>query len=117
MRETKTRCRREGANNTGTLPDGRVSAPRSFFKSRAGAKIGKVKPGHYLITRFVFWTCAIILPLQISAQTPTPTPPQPPRDDVILINTELVQTDVMVFDKKGSFISGLKPLLVRRRKE
>jgi VWFA-related protein len=28
---------------------------------------------------------------------------------VLRINTELVQTDVMVFDKKGSFVSGLKP--------
>ena len=28
---------------------------------------------------------------------------------MLRINTELVQTDVMVFDKKGSFVSGLKP--------
>jgi len=31
--------------------------------------------------------------------------PQP--DDVIRINTDLVQTDVMVFDKKGHFVDGL----------
>ncbi|MDT5121788.1 MAG: hypothetical protein QOC96_1270 [Acidobacteriota bacterium] len=30
-------------------------------------------------------------------------------DDVIRINTELVQTDLMVFDKQGHFIDGLKP--------
>lgn len=94
-RETATRIRRnptvrEDARIHCTFPNGRVSAPGS------------------LITRFVFWICTIVLPVQISAQTPSPSP-QPPPDDVIRIDTELVQTDVMVFDKKGSFVSGLKP--------
>jgi len=31
-----------------------------------------------------------------------------PDDDVVRVNTELVQTDVMVFDKRGSFVDGLK---------
>jgi VWFA-related protein len=30
-------------------------------------------------------------------------------DDVVRIKTELVQTDVMVFDKQGRFVSGLRP--------
>src|SRR5437763_10535982 len=30
-------------------------------------------------------------------------------DDVIRIKTELVQTDLMVFDKQGRFVDGLKP--------
>src|SRR5260370_26048222 len=30
-------------------------------------------------------------------------------EDVVRVNTELVQTDVMVFDKKGHFVDGLKP--------
>lgn len=30
-------------------------------------------------------------------------------DDVVRINTELVQTDVMVFDRQGRFVDGLKP--------
>lgn len=30
-------------------------------------------------------------------------------DDVVRVNTELVQTDVMVFDKQGRFVEGLKP--------
>jgi VWFA-related protein len=30
-------------------------------------------------------------------------------DDVIRVNTELIQTDVMVFDRQGRFIDGLKP--------
>src|SRR5436190_16114083 len=41
---------------------------------------------------------------------PSPTPtPAAEIDDVVRINTELVQTDVMVFDKDGKFVSGLKP--------
>jgi len=33
---------------------------------------------------------------------------QPPQEDVIRVNADLVQTDVMVFSKGGSFIDGLK---------
>jgi VWFA-related protein len=40
------------------------------------------------------------------AQTPTPTPPKSP-DEVVRVYTELVQTDVMVFDKQGKFVNGL----------
>lgn len=39
------------------------------------------------------------------AQTPSPTPK--PQDDVVRVYTELVQTDVMVFDKEGKFVNGL----------
>ncbi|HVF44512.1 MAG TPA: VWA domain-containing protein [Pyrinomonadaceae bacterium] len=35
---------------------------------------------------------------------------QPSRDeDVVRVNSDLVQTDVMVFDKSGKFVEGLKP--------
>jgi len=34
---------------------------------------------------------------------------QTQRDDVIRVNTELVQTDVMVLDRRGHFVEGLKP--------
>jgi len=40
------------------------------------------------------------------AQT-TPTPSPKPQDDVVRVYTELVQTDVMVFDKQGKFVKGL----------
>src|SRR5215470_16805408 len=33
---------------------------------------------------------------------------QKPQDDVVRVYTELVQTDVMVFDKSGKFVNGLK---------
>ena len=40
---------------------------------------------------------------------PTPTPKPQESDEVVRITTELVQTDVMVFDKEGKFVEGLKP--------
>ena len=42
-----------------------------------------------------------------SAQTPTPSPAPKSQDDVIRVYTELVQTDVMVFDKGGKFVNNL----------
>src|SRR5215203_4675694 len=35
--------------------------------------------------------------------------PQRPADDVIRVTTELVQTGVVVVDKQGRFVEGLKP--------
>lgn len=49
-----------------------------------------------------------LLALAAQAQTPSRPSPSPEQDDVIRVNTELVQTDVMVFDKKGHFVDGLK---------
>jgi VWFA-related protein len=46
-------------------------------------------------------------PLGIRAQSQTQPPPQQP-DDVIKVNTELIQTGVMVFDKQGNFVDGLR---------
>src|SRR6266852_1388605 len=40
------------------------------------------------------------------AQKPQPSPNQ--REEVVRVNTELVQTDVMVFSKDGAFVEGLK---------
>src|SRR5580765_1936062 len=50
-------------------------------------------------------TCALVA---AAAQAQTKPSPSPEQDDVIRVNTELVQTDVMVFDKKGQFVDGLK---------
>jgi VWFA-related protein len=54
----------------------------------------------YLPVLFVlaFWSTAL-------AQI-TP-PPAKPKDDVVRVYTELVQTDVMVFNKQGKFVDGL----------
>lgn len=54
-------------------------------------------------------------PAQAPAQTPTPTqtpapaaPPQIDDDEVIKVDTALIQTGVAVFDKKGQFVGNLK---------
>ncbi|HEV2704894.1 MAG TPA: VWA domain-containing protein [Pyrinomonadaceae bacterium] len=41
--------------------------------------------------------------------TPTPAPRQDDSEEVVRVSAELVQTDVMVFDKSGKFVDGLKP--------
>ena len=51
--------------------------------------------------------CVGALLSQVSAQAQTPTKQTQP-DDVIRVNTELVQTGVMVFDKQGHFVDGLR---------
>jgi len=43
----------------------------------------------------------------VAAGQTTQTPPQKSQDDVVRVYTELVQTDVMVFDKQGRFVDGL----------
>lgn len=59
--------------------------------------------------------CLCLLAFPAHAQqtkpTPTPKPGLPPveQDEVVRVTTELVQTDVMVFDNDGKFVSGLKP--------
>jgi VWFA-related protein len=49
--------------------------------------------------------CVGSFSFRASAQTQKPSPT--PSDDVIRTNTDLVQTDVMVFDKSGKFVNGL----------
>ncbi|HEY2961091.1 MAG TPA: VWA domain-containing protein [Pyrinomonadaceae bacterium] len=44
--------------------------------------------------------------LNAASQTKQTPPPKSP-DDVVRVYTELVQTDVMVFDKQGRFVDGL----------
>ena len=51
--------------------------------------------------------CVVVFASSIFAQ-PKPQKPAEEQGDVIRVNTELVQTDVMVFDKKGHFVDGLK---------
>jgi VWFA-related protein len=51
---------------------------------------------------FIFFICT----LSVSAQEPKPSPE--PAGDVVRINSELVQTAVSVFDKKGNFVDNLK---------
>src|SRR5215510_11963258 len=50
---------------------------------------------------------SLLLALLIASNAPAQTT-QKPQDDVVRVYTELVQTDVMVFDKSGKFVNGLK---------
>ena len=60
------------------------------------------------ITRLIVMLCnyAMIASTVVS-QTPQSSPEQ--AETVVRINTQLVQTDVMVFDKQGKFVTGLRP--------
>ncbi|MDX6694521.1 MAG: hypothetical protein QOF02_2124 [Blastocatellia bacterium] len=51
--------------------------------------------------------CACLCAFPARGQTPAPSPEAQP-DEVLRINTELVQTDVMVFDKSGRFVDNLQ---------
>lgn len=53
--------------------------------------------------------CLFSFALPLFAQQPPARPVPEQTDDVVRINTELVQTDVMVFDKQGRFVEGLQP--------
>ncbi|HYJ47258.1 MAG TPA: VWA domain-containing protein, partial [Pyrinomonadaceae bacterium] len=55
--------------------------------------------------------CTMLLSLfaLASASYAQQNPPPPQTDDILRIRTELVQTDVTVFDKQGKFVEGLKP--------
>ncbi|HEY5837788.1 MAG TPA: VWA domain-containing protein [Pyrinomonadaceae bacterium] len=52
-------------------------------------------------------SAAVLFPVVGLNQSNPSNPQTPPQDDVIRVNTELVQTDVTVFDKKGRFVDGL----------
>lgn len=53
---------------------------------------------------------ALCLLAPARAQQPNaPAPPAKDDEEVVRISTELVQTDVMVFDGSGKFVDGLKP--------
>jgi VWFA-related protein len=51
--------------------------------------------------------CALWVAASAAGQT-SPPKRAPEQDDVVRVSTDLVQTDVMVFDKDGHFVDGLK---------
>jgi VWFA-related protein len=51
---------------------------------------------------------AVVLLAAASSPGQTARPTVAP-DDVVRVNTNLVQTDIMVFDKQGRFVSGIRP--------
>src|SRR5258707_9876828 len=66
-----------------------------------------VSSANHLLVLAAF--CLAVTSSQVSAQSQKPPSKQHPADDVIRVNTELVQTDVTVLDKRGRVVAGLKP--------
>jgi len=60
-----------------------------------------------IITAFCLLLCGILPAL--SQQQPKPSPTPESADEVVRVETNLVQTSITVFDKKGTFIEGLRP--------
>jgi VWFA-related protein len=67
------------------------------------ALINAIKTG---LVRILCSSIILSLALPLSAQTPEK--PVQDQGEVIRVFTDLVQTDVMVFDKQGKFVNGLK---------
>lgn len=62
---------------------------------------------HVLGIQMLLVTAALVGLAQQQKKEEAPASREP--TDVVRISTELVQTDVMVFDKKGRFVEGLQP--------
>src|SRR5687768_14260201 len=56
---------------------------------------------------FLIVSAAVLFPVVGLNQSKPSSTQSPSQDDIIRVNTELVQTDVTVFDKKGRFVDGL----------
>src|SRR5215204_5087588 len=62
--------------------------------------------------RFILLAALVIFPLHSFAQQqqkPAPARQNPPTDDVIKVNTNVVQVDAVVTDKNGKVVTDLKP--------
>ena len=84
-------------------PGNKVSA-RLFLNDLAGAMFAR--PNLPWLTNFVLLACLLTAGSIVFAQDSQRPKSQSP-DDVVRVFTELVQTDVMVFDKQGHFIKDL----------
>ena len=60
-----------------------------------------------VVPELLGFVCAMTLLPAVFAQTKS-RPSAAAQDDIIRVNTDLVQTDLMVFDKQGHFVDGLK---------
>jgi len=67
-----------------------------------------MKPRTVLCEALLLLALCLSVKVSVQAQT-TSSSTQQPSEDVVRVNTELVQTDVMVFDRRGRFVDGLKP--------
>ena len=61
----------------------------------------------------VFWHWLLACLAGVASATNARSEPERKPDDVVRIETGLVQTDVMVLDKNHQFVKGLKPAQFR----
>ena len=61
-----------------------------------------------MLSRLLMRIVLLLVASPLLAAITTAQQRQVPNDDVVRVNTELVQTDFMVFDKQGNFVDGLK---------
>ncbi len=75
---------------------------RAFISGTITRLLLQAVPHRAFLYRTLWFVTLSLLPL---GQTRAQDPAKPELgDDVIRVNTELVQTDVMVFDKSGHFV-------------
>jgi hypothetical protein len=84
-------------------PDKKASILFTFSVSFARVMVASRRLTCHIFSHLLL--CLVIVSPVALAQTPEPREQKP--DDVVRVFTELVQTDVMVFDKQGHFINGL----------
>lgn len=61
------------------------------------------------VASLVFTLLLVVSPMQARQTQTTAAPPAQDEDEVVRVSAELVQTDVMVFDREGRFVDGLRP--------
>src|SRR4029079_18306572 len=77
---------------------------------RSGRRIRSMQSNSHWIRKMLpMLTGSLALSLATFAQNSRPAKPSPSPDEVIRVETNLAQTDVIVVDKKGQVVSGLKP--------
>src|SRR5262249_38224115 len=82
-----------------------IFAPFKYYKATV---LGGTPPVRILMYRlFLLFGLAAVISLSAFSQQPVPTPL--PEDQVVKINTNLIQIDVPVTDKDGKIVTGLKP--------
>jgi len=90
-----------------TIERGKGLSQRAFISGSFTRLLLQAVPHRAFLYRTLWFVTLSLLPL---GQSRAQNPAKPERgDDVIRVNTELVQTDVMVFDKNGHFVDGLRP--------
>ncbi len=62
----------------------------------------------FRLANFLLSICAVIVLALAAGAVAFAQQPPTGADEVVRVNTELVQTDIMVFDKAGRFVPGLK---------